>query len=222
MQILTKFFGLIFIGSVALNIYQYQQVKKLSIAPEKELRGELKKAKYISVSETKNSPEPKTVPNIPHNNTSPNDNLVIIDKDDPQTQNNNVSHNENDEYSEAFFEYELSFYLDGEVIEAIQNTSSKDKIKIVNMFNNADVRTQDLELESKFSNVFEKYKESIVSGSEEVKCNSLGCYSSYVLSDPKASSHLFLDWPSTDGGGFGTTINQLDGTVRNIDFAFHP
>lgn len=222
MQISPKIFGLFFIGSVALNIYQYQQMRNLSLAPEDELRSELKKAKYTNVSETKNSTEPKTAPNIPLNNTSPSNNPVIIDKVDPQTQTNNISHNENDEYSEAFFEYEFSFYLDGEVIEAIQNTSSKDKIKIVNMFNNAEVRTQDLELESKFSNVFEKYKESIVSGSEEVRCNSLGCYSSYVLSDPKASNHLFLDWPSTDGGGFGTIINQLDGTVRNINFAFHP
>jgi hypothetical protein len=222
MHILTKVFGLFFIGSIALNIYQYQQMKELSIAPEKELSDESAYAKHSYVSDTKNNQKTKTVPNIPINNTAPSYNSVIVNKDALQAQTANVSHNEDEKYSEAFFEYEFSFYLDDEVIESIENTSSEHKIKIVNMFNSAEVRTQDLELESEFSKLFEKYRDSIKSGSEEVRCNSVGCYSSYVLSDPKVMSHLFLDWPSTKGEGFGTRVNYPDGTVRNIDFTFHP
>ncbi|WP_339722567.1 hypothetical protein [uncultured Paraglaciecola sp.] len=222
MQILTKFFGLLLIGSVALNLYQYQQVKKLSLAPEKELSFELTNSKESYLSDTKNNQKPNTVPNFAINNTAPSYNPAIVNKDDLQAQTANVSHNEDEEYSEAFFEYEFSLYLDDEVIESVKNTSPKDKIKIVNMFNNAEVRAQDLELESEISKLFEKYRESIKSGSAEVRCNSVGCYSSYVLSDPKAMNHLFLDWPSTKGEGFSTLVNYPDGTFRNIDFKFHP
>lgn len=222
MHILTKVLGLFFIGSITLNVYQYQQLKKSSIPPENKQLNEVTDTKLSYVSETKDSHESKTVDNLPFNNASPSYNPVLIDSDDSQIQTNNVSLNEVEEYSGAFFEYEFSLYLDDEVIESLENTSSEHKIKIVNMFNNAEVRAQDLELESEFSKFFEKYRESIISGSEEVRCNSVGCYSSYVISEPKAMSHLFLDWPSTKGDGFGTRVNYPDGTVRNIDFTFYP
>jgi hypothetical protein len=212
--------------SVAFNIYQYQQVEELSTTPENKQGDALKDTKRTyELSSTENSEEPKQNEKKSSGNTFliSDNNLAIIDETDERISNvSDVISGEVDTYSEAFFEYEFSLYLDDVVVDLLNGIEQVEKLKIVKLLNSSDIRSQDLELESKITKLFDKYTESILSGSEDVKCNSTGCYSSYVLTDSSVSSHIFMDSPVFKGGGSGYTLNNPDGTVRYVNFMFYP
>lgn len=209
--------ALVIILLTALNIYQYTKINALSSSLKAQVNTQLSESIFSAQTEASNAtiavlpvPKPETGQlNIQESHTSA-----------AQT-DNAVTFSSETDYSDAFFEYELSRYLNDDVVKSLKNSDSRDKLKVINMLNNIEVREQDIDLESKFSQLFDRYIESIQSGSEKVSCNSLGCYSSYVLTDPKAQTHMFIDYPNLGGYGFGLQIVNIDGTKQYVNFDFY-
>jgi hypothetical protein len=149
-------------------------------------------------------------------------NIGKIDSDNHQI--SEVIHSADSRDQENVFEYELLLYLDDEVVDLVKSgKSEEEKVKIIDMLRSNDVREQDIEFESKVNLLFENYKESVQSGSQDFRCNSSGCYISYILTDSSAANHIFMDFPRIDGStSSGYTINNPDGTYRYVDFILTP
>jgi len=222
---LSKILSLLFFCSVSLNIYQYRQESSLSFTPEVELNDERINTKSAyNLSSSQKIPPQGLTRKIPSNNSSSsinNDiqtNIEKIETDNHQA--NEVTHRADSKYQENVFEYELSLYLDDDVVNLVKNgINEKEKIDIIRMLSSNDVREQDIEFESKINLLFENYKDSVQSGSQDYRCNSSGCYISYVLTDDSEAIHIFLDFPSIAGStSSGYRLSNPDGTLRYVDF----
>jgi len=207
---LSKILSLLFFCSVSLNIYQYRQESSLSFTPEVELNDERINTKSAyNLSSSQKIPPQGLTRKIPSNNSSSsinNDiqtNIEKIETDNHQA--NEVTHRADSKYQENVFEYELSLYLDDDVVNLVKNgINEKEKIDIIRMLSNL---------------LFENYKDSVQSGSQDYRCNSSGCYISYVLTDDSEAIHIFLDFPSIAGStSSGYRLSNPDGTLRYVDF----
>jgi hypothetical protein len=221
----SKILSLLFCCSVSVNIYQYRQEGILSFAPEVKLNDEAINIKFAdNLSSSKKIQEKGLARNISSSNSSSsinNDiktNIEKIETDDNQV--SEVTHSTYSKYQENVFEYELSLYLDDDIVNLVKNGKNEKEITdIIDMLSSNDVREQDIEFESKINLLFENYIDSIQSGSQYFRCNSSGCYISYVLTNDSEANHIFLDFPRIDGStSSGYTLSHPDGTLRYVDF----
>jgi len=140
--------------------------------------------------------------------------------DNKNTTAYNESNKELYNRDDNYFENELSLYLDDVVTNLVlSGKEDQEKNDIINMLSSNDVSEQDIENENKFRLLFEDYSESMLIGSQDFRCNSSGCYVSYVLSDSASHDKIFMDFPRIKGStSSGYTIDNSDGTTRYVDF----
>lgn len=222
MNIPNKLLGTLLVCSVVLNIYQYHSVNRINFTSSVELKDELSSIKETNNSlHTDKSVELKPILNLHTRDSTKlnNKNLTSVNNTEFKKRQMIEENPSNDVNSQAeLIEYELSLYLDEEVVNLVQK-AEEEKRQIINMLNNNDVRQQDIEYESQINSLLENYSESVQSGSQDVRCNASGCYVSYILVNSNAANHIFLDFPRLAGSSTsGYTIQNSDGTYRYVDF----
>jgi len=212
MTISKKMLGILICCSVALNIYQYQLGKTLFSTAKSEHSDTLSNKKYVhDVSSTNNTVQTPSSPDISSIKYS------IVNSSSNLHDSEASLSNSND--SDDFFKHELSLYLGDEVVDLVNIKNEKEQLQLLNMLNSNDVRQEDVELESKFNLLFESYSDSMLAGSQDVRCNSSGCYISYVLTDRSSEDKIYFDLPKLpESTSSGYTFKSSDGNFRYVDF----
>jgi len=228
MNVSNKLLSVLVFFSVTLNVYQYQKENTQSSTSGLE-QGDGIASDVYDYNPTSNEKgcEPKSASIMPPNNVMPINSKNIEITDDIGTQNIQVIEvNQAIDYNypEDYFKNELSLYLDEDMVSLLnESDNNEENLQFINMLSSNDVRDQDIESESKFRDLFEKYRDIIISGSEDYRCNSSGCYVTYTLTDSKEGNNIFFDFPRIKGSNTsGYTITNPDGTSRYVNLILIP